>query len=88
MIFVFGSIAFVRLANTEQKSLKAYTSYIKKVAGNFTGTLIKTAKNQLIKRLGRTAALKIIGGVAGVGLSEGVVFTYNLSYYAIKFYRN
>ncbi|KGR79565.1 DNRLRE domain-containing protein [Ureibacillus manganicus] len=85
--FILGSVAFVNMAKIKQTNFTAYLSYIKKVAGKFTGTLKKTAKNQLIKRLGKTAALKILGGVAGVGFSEGIVFTFNLIYYTVNHYR-
>lgn len=70
--FALGSIGFSKLVKAEKKSLRSLAYTITKASG--TKGLIKSAKREMVKYLGKRALRMFAGGVIGVAIGETISF--------------
>ncbi|MEK5149155.1 DNRLRE domain-containing protein [Psychrobacillus sp. FSL K6-4615] len=83
--FLFGSNAFKKIVNTKINSYSAFQAQVRTFNNTFSKTLIRTAKQNLVKALGKKAVGMMIGGIGGVAIMEITFFAYWTIYYAYNY---
>lgn len=83
--FIAGSIIFRKFAKKEVAKHLSYKQVLKQFAGSFTKTIIKDARKEVIKAIGKKALKSMAGGLLGIALVKVGTFLWHTFYYAYTY---